>query len=251
MVTLKLKGDKKLNKDMLGKLKEKDYFIAYIDILGIKDSIASEQSELILNRISTMYYMAEEMANNKAISGLSKLRFCSFSDNFVLAVPIGDNETENLNRFNYLVTIVSLFQLQFLNDFGLLFRGGITADKLYIDGSIVWGQALVRAYELESEVAKYPRVVLDTNIPVIEKYYQKSTHPYEKVFYDIDTDGLTFVKYLDKEIFKAAKEIDEINKFELERIENFIDDNINSHNDNKNILEKWTWVKEKFEALNS
>lgn len=43
----------------------------------------------------------------------------------------------------------------------IVLRGGITSGHIYFDGTTVFGPALVRAYELESKAALYPRVVVD------------------------------------------------------------------------------------------
>ena len=47
---------------------------------------------------------------------------------------------------------------------GYLFRGGITVGDIVHDDECVFGPGLVRAYELESKVAQYPRFVLDRGV---------------------------------------------------------------------------------------
>jgi len=47
---------------------------------------------------------------------------------------------------------------------GVLTRGGITKGLLYHSSNIAFGPALIEAYRLESEVAVYPRVVLDPTL---------------------------------------------------------------------------------------
>ena len=48
---------------------------------------------------------------------------------------------------------------------GILLRGGITVGQLCHKDNIVYGPAMVEAYELESKSAIYPRVI------VSEKFY--------------------------------------------------------------------------------
>lgn len=45
---------------------------------------------------------------------------------------------------------------------GFLVRGGITIGPLYHDSNIVFGPALVRAATIEKDLARFPRVVLDS-----------------------------------------------------------------------------------------
>jgi hypothetical protein len=47
---------------------------------------------------------------------------------------------------------------------GLLIRGAITIGDIVHDDSIVFGPALNRAYELESQQAIYPRIILDPDV---------------------------------------------------------------------------------------
>src|ERR1700734_1453383 len=47
---------------------------------------------------------------------------------------------------------------------GFLLRGGITVGEVVHDDECVFGPGLVRAYELESKKAYYPRFVLDHDV---------------------------------------------------------------------------------------
>ena len=47
---------------------------------------------------------------------------------------------------------------------GVWVRGGVTVGNILHDDDVVFGPALNRAYELESKVAKFPRIVLDVEI---------------------------------------------------------------------------------------
>ena len=46
----------------------------------------------------------------------------------------------------------------------LLFRGGVTIGKLYVDERMIWGKALVDAHDLERKVAIFPRVVISKEL---------------------------------------------------------------------------------------
>ena len=50
---------------------------------------------------------------------------------------------------------------------GFLLRGGIAVGDIYHDNEVVFGPALNRAYELESQIADYPRVVLDPEVAAV------------------------------------------------------------------------------------
>ena len=47
---------------------------------------------------------------------------------------------------------------------GYFFRGALVYGHLYHDASMVFGDALVRAYELEKTIARYPRVIISREV---------------------------------------------------------------------------------------
>ncbi|HKO63492.1 MAG TPA: hypothetical protein VJV03_20170, partial [Pyrinomonadaceae bacterium] len=47
---------------------------------------------------------------------------------------------------------------------GILCRGGIARGRMYHADGILFGEALVRAYDLERHVAKMPRIVIDDDV---------------------------------------------------------------------------------------
>ena len=47
---------------------------------------------------------------------------------------------------------------------GILIRGATTVGDIYVDERLIFGPALIRAYELERDVASYPRIILDSRV---------------------------------------------------------------------------------------
>src|SRR5262249_8589289 len=62
---------------------------------------------------------------------------------------------------------------------GLLIRGGIAKGPLYHDDSIVFGPALIEAYQLETGVAKFPRVILSRDVYADFRHYREHTEASE------------------------------------------------------------------------
>nr|WP_317187917.1 hypothetical protein [Acinetobacter gerneri] len=46
----------------------------------------------------------------------------------------------------------------------ILLRGALTIGEIYHDENMVFGPAMVEAYELESKVAEFPRIILHDKI---------------------------------------------------------------------------------------
>jgi hypothetical protein len=82
-----------------------------------------------------------------------KISVSTFSDNVVISQPICA-ETIALIAHMAITQIASSMK-------GFLLRGGITIGDIVHDEEAVFGPGLNRAYELESEVARYPRFVID------------------------------------------------------------------------------------------
>lgn len=74
---------------------------------------------------------------------------------------------------------------------GWLLRGGITIGELFVDNVMVWGNTLLRAYELEDKIVIYPRVIIDDKVV---EYIHQGDSAYDFIRYD--KDGFDFVNYL-------------------------------------------------------
>lgn len=70
---------------------------------------------------------------------------------------------------------------------GILLRGGIVRGKAYHDGRVLFGPAVIAAYELE-QTAKYPRVLVEDHIVRSERWLHA-----EDQFFLRDCDGAWFV----------------------------------------------------------
>ena len=137
------------------------HIVAYLDILGVEDSLSDNQNKII----NTLNFICE--ITNKNINTLNqmeifpKIKKHMFSDNIVFAQEIEGGVNE-IQVFNFLL-FISLFLHNSLQN-GVLVRGGITIGELFINENFVLGNALVRAYKLESQIAIYPRIVLDFDV---------------------------------------------------------------------------------------
>jgi hypothetical protein len=120
----------------------------------------------------------------------------AFTDNVVLGLPIfGDAESD----LGLVFSMVGLYQLTMVKH-GFFMRGAVAVGELYIDDDIVFGDALIEAYETEAQIARDPRVVLTPSAVTLVKkhigYYgalEKSPQ-YEELL--VDEDGQVFLHYL-------------------------------------------------------
>jgi hypothetical protein len=131
--------------------------VAFYDVLGWRSKIAwaGANPERIgdLRRVILQHARLNKM---RARDGSERALRCStFSDNVVISEPLS-----NIAGFCQQVAHLQLVSALV----GFWIRGGITIGDIVHDGEAVFGPALVRAYELEHEVAHYPRIALDHEI---------------------------------------------------------------------------------------
>ncbi len=178
------------NKDAYDRVTEK-YIVAYIDLLGVTSKIKDPNHEKIsMNKLHNLYTFSIDLTRKIAISGNKDIIFKIFSDNIIIAKKI--TEATIKDDIYCLFSCVGHFQeLAASDSVGWLLRGGITIGDLFIDDVMVWGNALLRAYELEDKIAIYPRVIIDDK--VIE-YISQEDRTYDFIRYD--NDGFAFLNYL-------------------------------------------------------
>ncbi len=139
-----------------------------------------------------------EMYKNN-FSSRWKIEISIFSDNIVVAKRNHSKSTLRQD-FRILQMMVAIIQGNFLIS-NVLVRGGIAYGKFFSDDVMICGNALTRAYWLESNVAIYPRIVIDTEL--IEQLQYFNLQIDNSVFWlRQDTDGIVYVDYWQKKYLK-------------------------------------------------
>jgi nitroreductase len=139
----------------------RDSLISYFDVLGFRGAIESWSPQRIETVLTQLLWLSSHDARlRRATSrGLS-----TFSDHVVRTTALGDLSDKDLSdTIEFELSQIQLIQAN-LAAKGIFLRGGVTRGLIYIDDELVFGPGLVRAYELENNVAKHPRVVVDENV---------------------------------------------------------------------------------------
>ncbi len=132
-------------------------YCAYVDILGFTQLIADlskDPSKFIdIQQVLQKVHQPERVELSPPSRDRADFQAQSISD----AVAI----SAHCNAIGILSLIVAVQQLvRSLLREGYFTRGAICRGKLYHDDKMVFGEALIKAHQLESEVARYPRVML-------------------------------------------------------------------------------------------
>ncbi len=145
------------------KLSTENYYVAYLDFLGMKKKIVNDEKDKHLNNLKNIYQKAVE-DKQYAIKILGKKIFIKiFSDNIVIAVKCSSNDSKNKEIIKNIINLCGLIQINSLK-YGYLIRGAIVEDKFCKDDMFIYGKALVKAVYIEENTAIYPRIIIDKSL---------------------------------------------------------------------------------------
>ncbi|BDA80200.1 hypothetical protein LPTSP3_g31300 [Leptospira kobayashii] len=213
--------------------------VGFLDILGFKEIINKlehnpDLHEQVLYALNKMKEYKTYSMSRKIKTALSKLEISVFSDSIAISSKVN-------NIFD--VLWASGWIQSHLLYVGILVRGGISIGPTFHQKGILYGSGLVKAYEIESNIANYPRVVID---PVL---LNKLTDQIKSVFTNTDSDGFCYI-----DPFKFA--VNPPNATELandgydprevyfNKVKKYIDEAI-AGTENLNHLAKWRWLSNK------
>jgi hypothetical protein len=236
-------------------------FVAFLDFLGFSEASREldETARLkVLDLLRALVALRSEFsADSKQETDGSKKIFIkpaisTFSDNIVISFDLetvrktaGINDTVLgfivLGEFERLVSIIAAQALRL----GFLIRGGARVGRLYHEGGVVFGEALVEAVELERHTAVYPRVVLSAAVG----------RAWSERMPDVirEDDGIYCVNYIGSMMLNAALPGDEFRaniKRWFDEVSVVIQQALVAHarNGRLNELAKWTWFAKRFRA---
>lgn len=202
-------------------------YVAFIDILGFTQEVKnSRQNQGKANQIKkTLNSLHDCLINSPDI------HFFAFSDSIIIV------SKENVSGdfyANQMFEVVSKICKCLLENH-LLCRGGISFGEVYFDKdkNIVFGEAYLKALEIEQKQAFYPRVVLDDRVQAMLSLPNEENYP---LCYKDPSDDLFFIHFRDG-LSKSKKE--EILKFlNCEIMKNLTESYVNKIKWFKKYLEK-------------
>lgn len=182
--------------------------VTFIDILGFKNLVENKDEDemreilsLFQKNNSKKPFERVVPENPMLLDALIPIETIFFSDSVVRIRYAPDFEKNEASDGLYMCLLEKelylLAEIQSdLLKHGILIRGGITIGDISYDKETnqLFGKAMNRAYELESKVANYPRIVID---PTFSNLYSRSQEFIESPIY-IDTEMLFSVDYFNE-----------------------------------------------------
>ncbi len=224
--------------------------LTYIDILGFRELIATKTAGDISRSIRVVREAVEPPRFKTSIPEIAEADFRNFSDLCIIRKPIAKNgkfpaSGEVHSQILHMVHVQSTLLL----DEGILLRGGVTVGDVALSYGQLFGPAVIRGYELESHVARFPRIVVGTEVleelkknPALWVHDGDTDIKATKTLLRRDFDGEYFVDYLRV----IEEELDERSQYPglLEQHEEFIKRGLKRYKDNQSILPKYKWLRE-------
>lgn len=228
--------------------------VAFVDILGFRTHV--EESIVDSNKAYNLHEALKSILNwqveneSNETFGLKDIgrEITVFSDSIVISYPLDYKG----GLFHILLDLAHL-QIQLMS-YSILLRGGISIGKVYHDGRIVYGPAMIDAYELESKKAIYPRIIITEESlgrGIIRTLPPQNSLEEECKFIGglvkKDIDGYYFLDILrqDSELSDSGGEyylwLLEVRKLIIEQLE------INKGN--PRILDKYNWLVKYFNEV--
>lgn len=218
----------------------------FFDILGFKSIVANERSDFIYKVLEKLRAGTEPNEDDRERLEINSI---AFSDSIVRAVPV---DSKGNREFPNGLLFYELFQLAYVQsyliyEYGIFLRGAMTIADICIQDGIVFGPALVTAYELESKHAVYPRILVDSALFDTFKSNPKllgaSHHSpdqdleYLNHYAVEDSDGRRYINYLSGTHLGDFIEVKNV----IERHYNRIKTAVADANGANPILEKYRW----------
>lgn len=225
-----------------------DRIVFFFDILGFRNLVngikkpTKDNSEEIKAKLEFISHFYKDEIDDDLFKS-KKITF--FSDSVIISFK--ESETDQF------FGLLSHLQILLVNLAirGVLMRGAITYGKLYHDDSFLFGPAFIEAYDKETKMAIYPRIICDLDMLLLNHGAKtardfKADLPYFFEIFNIDNDKLLYIDYFEKTINSFDDEQQIFDYFiNLKRL---IEQNLLMFRKERKRkeLRKYLWMRDKF-----
>lgn len=252
--TLEAEQKKKDADAFRASLKYEIRLIAFIDILGWTEALKlapgdSEQTQRLGLALNIMRKQVQQCEWMSKISGNDiwpgDPQVTQFSDCLTISA------SNDYAGKSWLISTLGFLSTSLLYQ-GFLLRGGITIGGLYHQESMVFGPALLKAYELESRYSVYPRIILDSVLSDKwgqgDAYYDKDDQLIDHArTWRLSHDGFRFFDFLQP--FGGApdfRDSTDLVKNTLLPVRSLLIENLKLYAGNPGIWPKYVWLANYF-----
>lgn len=220
--------------------------VCFTDILGFSSLVAQttniSQGNILLRDLHKVL--------NKQYSSMREMnpngQFKTFTDNVILAYPISEAyDGGEMATGGILMSFIEYQLNMVLKEYFV--RGGISNGLYYGDSDFAYGPALIEAYNLESNIAIYPRIILNEAMVKLLvkqlKYYGKFTNAPQYHHVLKDEDDKCFLNYLVllHEIYEEDRDFKSYIR-NIQKHKQIVENKLVSFNGDDKLYPKYEWV---------
>lgn len=171
-------------------------YFAFLDLLGFKEIVKNKSCSQIVdifNEAKKQYIIREILDDESAIPVIppSDIHYYIMSDS--ICIYIQDSYENALPVLSWLCLN---FQVRMLClETPVLARGAIVRGNIYEDSNVLFGPAMVEAYERSEKLAHVPRVIITNDL-----YNEITNHTYKVIldgFMHQEQDGFYVINYIE------------------------------------------------------
>lgn len=222
--------------------------ISFFDILGFGERVEkSKNAQEVHDLLEIFKYNAKPDAK---LAKMYDQRYANFSDTFVRTTNILSKTNLKFQIGILFHELLDLLYIQIsLISRKILVRGSVTIGKVYLTAGTIFGPGLNRAYELEKNLAIYPRIIVDPDVfylleqaPLIKAGHHDVATEKEsikKLVYQA-ADGMWTIDYLRG----SSSEFDELDDYGdfLKEHKDLIIENTKRFKELNKIAVKYCWL---------
>jgi len=226
----------------------KKCYIAFLDILGFKDKIDNKTCKEILDIFNDIKNPLKKTYINedgilREIFSAKQVNFKCMSDSICMYI-----DATAPDALLCLISACSIFQAKLLKrDDPVLVRGAIVLGDIFAKEDITFGTGMTKAYQLEENSAKYPRIIM-TKETVLQGAKNASTKILiERLWEYVECDFDDYYVTLPLDTLLLLHPTDEGND-RCDKLMNHICEVLNSST-NSSVREKYIYLKNKLERM--
>jgi len=207
--------------------------VLFMDVLGVRHMTRGRTATQNLRGLSNAMTLWRHVLRED-----SPWPAAFFSDTLVLAYPVGRGESAEA-AVTGLAAQAGWLQLELVRR-GFFVRGALTLGKFHIYGGLIFGPALVEAYELEQRAVQ-PRIVLGEKAEECQRAAISQLRRSEQLGQPLlrDYDGHTFIDYLALPLESPEDPTDVIRAHR-----DVIRERLREHRGERATWEKYRWAAE-------
>lgn len=134
-------------------------FVTFIDILGFKGIVDNESSEDINKKLDAMFRLSTPC--QQVSPDMKEAVVIQFSDSIIRIQAVNEDDESDITQCYYRELDALILMQGNLACNEILIRGGLTYGDVCVKNGRIFGPAFNRAYQIESSLARYPRILVD------------------------------------------------------------------------------------------